>query len=324
MVAHGRGGLATVALAGEASQAASRFTRGTIFAMRRFHRILPFVRSASTMHAKRYLAAAIISGSLAAISACSTGSAPPPVVVPPAEFVALGRHRAISVGRAGRRGTFARGQVARRQDQADRRLCGAVLYGRARQRASAPDGRHRPRRASRRRRHRHPHSRGPDLRYRKRGGETAVRRHAAGDCANGEDAQPNLCRRLRPHRHQRDAADQPNAVGQARGGRRRPISPRMAWPRRGWRRADWAKARRSTIPTTRRPSRPPTAASRSAWRRSAASAVRRRSRAGARRSPPRQCRRARRAGDDRSAARKCARRGRRRHPWGPRRRSAVP
>ena len=42
------------------------------------------------MSANRFLAAAFIGCSLVAVSACSTGSAPPPVVVPPAEFVALG------------------------------------------------------------------------------------------------------------------------------------------------------------------------------------------------------------------------------------------
>ena len=155
--------------------------------------------------------------------------------------------------------------------------------------------------------------------------EAAVRRHAAGDRADGEDAQPDLRRRARPHRHHRarrrstrrcrdKRAAAVAAYLAAHGVAKARIASRGLWRKRAA-----LQSRRHRDQAGRQPPRrdPP-------GRPTAASAARRRSRAAARRIRPRRSRRARRAGDGRSAGRKCARRGPRRRPWGPRRRSAAP
>ena len=162
------------------------------------------------------------------------------------------------------------------------------------------------------------------LRCRQRGGEAAVRRDPARNRADGEDPQPDLRRRARPHRHVGHAAGQPGAVGEARRrGRDLSRRPRRR-PRRGSRRGLWRKRAALQSRRRRRPRRRPTAGSKSGSSRTAASAARRRSAAAARRPRPRRSRRARRADDGRSAGRRCARRGPRRRPWDPRRRSAAP
>ena len=75
-----------------------------------------------------------------------------------------------------------------------------------------------------------------------------IRRDAAGDRAHREDAQPDLRRRSRPHRHDRDAAGQPGAVGEARGrGRDLSCRPRRRQGADRLARA-WRERRRSTIP----------------------------------------------------------------------------
>ena len=78
-----------------------------------------------------------------------------------------------------------------------------------------------------------------------------------------ENPEPDLRRRARPHRHDRNAAGQSGAVGEA--GRRGCdlSSPAMAWRRRASRREVWARPPRSTIPTRQKPKRRPIAGSRS-------------------------------------------------------------
>ena len=243
-----------------------------------------------------------------AIAGCPT--APPPPMVVPAAFTPLGLQRALSLRRRDRR---ARRRAPRRCARAKIKplspAAAAAYMADLDASCSAPDRRHRPRRASGRRQHRHPDSGSPDLRRRERGGETAVRRDAARDRADGEDPQPDLCRRARPHRHVRHAAGQPGAVGQAscrgrdlsRGTRRQQGADRIA---RAWRERAALRSRDATKPRRRQ-----TAGSRSGWCRTAASAARRRTSAAVRLLPPRRSRRARRDDDGRSVARRFARRG---------------
>ena len=147
---------------------------------------------------------------------------------PPAAFTPLGCQRALLCRRRDRRLALARGEDARRQDPPAQRRRGAGVHGRSRPRAAPADRRHRPRRAAGRRRDRHPHPGRVHVRRRKRGREAAVRRDPARDRADGEDAQPDLCRRARPHRHHPARRRATRRCRRSAPRRSRPISPAMA------------------------------------------------------------------------------------------------
>ena len=258
------------------------------------------------MPLSRRLLAVVTSASALALAGCQTAPPPPGH---PGRFHPARRVGALSVGGRDRRLARARGEDARGENPPAQPGRWRRLYGRSRQRTAPANGRHRPRRAAGRRRDRHPHPGGVHLRCQQRGGRTAFRRDPAGDRADGENPQADLRRRARPHRHHR----QPQLNQSCRTSAPppwRPISLATASPRRGSRRGAMAKPRRSTCPTTPKPSRPATAGSRSAWCPTAASGGL--GEEGAKhiaRLRPRRSRQARRAGDGRSAGRRCARRG---------------